>query len=151
MIDLLFSIGCETVGMIMGLWLAPSQPASLRLLAGTAIGLVLYLLLVYPFYRRLKLFPMILPRCPCCAQPQLGFHFVNGWPRVAYRCPTWNGDFVIWLDGKVGASEEWERPVLILKWPYAWGIYKRVREPEQVAAPNGPRERSAEEGRLCSK
>src|SRR5882762_7735353 len=97
LIDLLFLFGCEAIGIIVKLWLTAFMSASFSLLLGVAVAVLIYLILVCPFYRGLKLFPMILPRCPCCAKRQPGFHFVHGWPRVVYRCPTCNGEFVIWL------------------------------------------------------
>jgi len=37
------------------------------------------------------------------------------------------GEFVVWLDGMAGASETWEHPVLVLKWPYVIGRYVRMQ------------------------
>ncbi len=143
LVDLLFAIGCLAVGMVLGLLVAAYVPAPLRLITGYIAGICLYLALVYPFYTRLKLLPMILPRCPCCARYQPGFDFVDGWPRVMFRCKACDGQFVIWHDGKVGASETWETPVLVLKWPYAWGRYKRIERPGPGTTPNsGPAARS---------
>ena len=91
----------------------------------------MYLALMYPFYRALKLFPIITPRCPCCGSFQDGYHIVHdNWPRISFRCPTCDGEFVIWYNGKPSAQETWEQPVLVLKWPYAFGIYKRAKKPE---------------------
>ena len=129
LIDLLFLTACLAVGVFLVLPLAP-LPRNLGLLASYLVGFILYAVLIYPFYRGLRLYPMILPRCPCCRQFQQGFHFCGGWPRVLYRCPTCNGEFVIWLNGTVGNDETWERPVLALKWPYAWGVYKRMEKPQ---------------------
>jgi hypothetical protein len=59
---------------------------------------------------------MILPRCPFCRNFQHGFHILGGqYPRVTFRCPTCNGEFVIWHNGKPGDQETWEKPVLALK------------------------------------
>jgi len=132
LIDLLFLCGCMFIGTIGGQWLAPDLSPKFRFLAGLLAGTGLYLVLVYPFYRKLRLLPMILPRCPCCAKFQPGFHFFRNWPRVRLRCPGCHGEFVIWHNGKVGSSETWERPVLVLGWPYAWGTYRRIKRP-----PNG--------------
>jgi hypothetical protein len=97
----------------------------------------MYFALIYPFYRGFKLFPMILPQCPCCGRFQEGFHILGGnWPRIIFRCPTCDGAFVIWHNGKPSDQETWEKPVLALKWPYAFGIYKRARKPEPGTAPN---------------
>jgi len=97
----------------------------------------MYLALIYPFYRGLKLFPMILPRCPCCGRFQYGFHILGGrWPQISFRCPMCDGEFVIWHNGKPSDQETWEKPVLALKGPYAFGIYKRAKKHGPVAAQN---------------
>jgi len=91
--------------------------------------------------RGFRLPPMILPRCPCCRSGRdNSFDIIGGpWPRITFRCWKCNGEFVIWFNGKRGDQETWEKPVLALKWPYAWGIYKRENIPEPNAAPNrGP-------------
>ena len=91
--------------------------------AACAVGL--YLAVAAPIYRRFRLFPLLLPRCPCCGEFQNGFYFTHDWPRTAFQCPTCKGEFVIWHNGKPGDSETWDRPVLALKWPYVfWTVQK---------------------------
>lgn len=134
LIDFLFLTACITIGMVIGQAAAPGLPTQLRLFAGPVAAVVLYLVLVYPVYRGLRLFPMILPRCPCCRNFQHGFHVSRSWPRAIFSCPSCNGEFVIWYNGAPGDSETWDRPVLVLKWPYAFGRYRRVERPEPGAA-----------------
>lgn len=138
LIDLLFAIGCLTVGFLLGVPLAHSIAGDLPrstlryvvFLTIGASGLGTYLALVCPFYRWLRLRPMVLPRCPCCQHFQSGYQIgAVAWPRITFCCPTCNGEFVIWHSGIVGDTEVWESPVLVLKWPYACGIYKRVEKP----------------------
>ena len=50
------------------------------------------------------------------------------WPRIRYRCDGCEGEFVVWHDGKVGSDETWETPVLVLKWPYVFGPYRKVEK-----------------------
>lgn len=135
LIDLLIVIFFTTVGTLAGHLLGHFFPAYLylTLLTVPICTIGLYLAVVAPIYRRFRLFPLILPRCPCCSKFQHGYHFTRGWPRVAYRCPTCKGEFVIWHNGEPGDNETWERPVLALKWPYAWGWYKRMDEPKSMA------------------
>ncbi len=137
LIDLFFAVACGLIGVVIGLSLSRQLPWYLRPVAVPLSGLCIYLALVYPFYRGLKLYPLILPRCPCCNRLQDGFHFSDAdWPRVRFRCPTCDGEFVIWHNGKPSDQETWETPVLTLNWPYALGVYKRAKRPEQGAAPN---------------
>ena len=128
LIDLLIAIFFTTVGTVVTQLLGSIYPFYLTWIAVPVCAVGLYLAVLAPIYRRFRLFPMILPRCPCCGKFQNGFHFTQGWPRVGYRCPTCKGEFVIWHNGKPGDSETWERPVLALKWPYAYGRYVRVNK-----------------------
>lgn len=133
--DLLFAIVCMTIGVVGVSSLSSHLAGGLRIVVWILGGLGVYLAFVYPFYRGLKLLPMVLPRCPCCQHLQREFHIIGGcWPRIWFRCPSCDGEFVIWHNGKAGADETWEKPVLLLKWPYAFGIYKRSQMPECGAA-----------------
>ena len=131
LIDLIFAIIAIAIGAAISTALLPPLSPILLTSAKIVGGVVVYLIAVYPVYRFCKLYPLILPRCPCCNQFQQGFHFMQGWPRVTYRCPTCNGEFVIWHNGKPTEEETWDKPVLALKWPYAWGRYVRMKKPEQ--------------------
>ena len=84
-----------------------------------------------PFvYRKFGLPPMLLPRCACCGKWGEGLHVLWNWPRIRYRCNECEGEFVVWHDGKVGSDETWEAPVLVLKWPYVFGPYRKVEKPK---------------------
>ena len=136
LIDQLFMIATIVIGALLGRLLAPHVSQPLQLLVQALCVASLYLALMYPFYRGLKLVPMILPRCPCCGNFQKGFYFLEvQWPRITFRCPSCNGEFVIWHNGTPGDQETWEKPVLALKWPYALGTYKRMSKPDPGDAP----------------
>ena len=87
-----------------------------------------YIALIPFVYRKFRLLPMLLPRCACCEKRPEGFHVLDNWPRITLRCFKCDGEFVVWLDGKVGRDETWETPVLVLKWPYVFGPYRRVEK-----------------------
>jgi len=123
--DLLFAIACFSIGCIVVLAFVPDQ-MGLGLLA----GLVLWLAVACPAYRLLKWWPMLLPRCACCDKLQNGFHVSGSYPRMVFRCPTCEGDFVVWLNGSPGSAETWDKPVLALKWPYVIGRYCKVSQAE---------------------
>jgi hypothetical protein len=138
LVDLLFWIACMAVGMLLGHAVASGLPTRLRPFAGPVAGLFVYLGLVHPLYRGLRLLPMIFPRCPSCRRFQQEFHILGGvWPRVSYRCLSCKGEFIVWHNGAPDDRETWERPVLALKWPYALGRYRRVQRPEPGSAGNG--------------
>ena len=129
LIDLLIAIFFTTLGSVATQLLGRKFPSPLTWIGVPICAAGLYLAVLPPIYRKFRLFPMILPRCPCCGKFQEGFYFTHGWPRVAYRCPTCKGEFVIWHNGEPGNDETWDTPVLVLKWPYAFGRYRRVIKP----------------------
>ncbi len=91
---------------------------------------VVYIALTPFVYRKFALPPMLLPRCACCGKWGEGLHVLWNWPRIRYRCDGCEGEFVVWHDGKVGSDETWEAPVLVLKWPYVFGPYRKVEKPK---------------------
>jgi hypothetical protein len=134
---LFFESACFLIGTILGCQFTFYLPWYLRWAAPLLGAVGVYFALMYPFYRGLKLYPMVLPRCPCCGKFQEGFHILGvDWPRVSLRCPTCDGEFVIWHNGKAGDRERWETPVLALKWPYAFGIYSLAKKPEPASERN---------------
>jgi hypothetical protein len=140
LIDVIFLSACLLIGVLLGLPVSIHLPRSVRVLPLVIGGIGVYAALIYPFYRSLRLFPLILPRCPCCGNFQSGFHVLGDpWPRIRLRCPQCEGEFVIWMNGRPGQLETWQQPVLALKWPYALGRYKRMVQPEPRPAPSVPR------------
>jgi hypothetical protein len=137
LIDVLFMDACIIIGMIVGALLSSHRHGPPRLVAMGLGAVCMYLAVVYPFYRGFRRYPMLLPRCPCCRRrDQKGFHVCGNRPRIIFRCPLCDGEFVVWHNGKPGDEETWEKPVLALNRPYALGIYNRVKKPETDAAPN---------------
>lgn len=126
LIDLLIAIFFGSVGAAAPLPLYRLFPSCLTAAAIPVCAVCLYLTVAAPIYRKLRLKPLLLPRCPCCAKSQDGFQFIPSWPRVHFRCLSCEGRFVIWFNGEIGDGETWETPVLVLKWPYVLGRYRRV-------------------------
>ena len=130
LIDLLVLTASFTAGALVADAFFPSSPMLLRLVTKALAGLIIYLAIVYPIYRGFRLFPLVLPRCPCCKKFQNGFHFDGAWPRITYCCPTCGGEFIIWHNGKPTKDETWDKPVLVLKWPYVTGRYTKMIKSE---------------------
>ena len=133
LIDLLIFIALFYIGVFVAWLLTNDLPKVLRSFACFFIGICTYLAIICPISRKLKRHPIWMPHCPCCGKFQNGFHILDqrGWPRITFRCPSCNGEFVIWHNGKVGDKETWDKPVLTLNWPYAFGRYKKMTRPEQ--------------------
>jgi hypothetical protein len=132
LIDLLIAIFFGSIGAVPAELLYHMFPSYLTAAAIPVCAVCLYLAVAAPIYRKLRFKPLLLPSCPCCGKSQDGFHFIPGWPRVPFRCPTCKGEFAIWLDGEVGDGETWETPVLVLKWPYVLGRYKKMNKPTAI-------------------
>ena len=127
LIDGLIPVGFFFIGLII----APSFLLHYPLVyMSIMVAVVLYIALAAFIYRKFRLLPMILPRCACCGQWGEGFDVLNNWPRITCRCWKCDGEFVVWFDGKVGSDETWEAPVLVLKWPYVFGPYRKVEKPK---------------------
>ncbi len=136
LLDLLFAVICMTAGALIAephaIKLLPSSP-KIALSFAAICGICLYLALVYPVYRGLKLFPLWLPQCPHCGQRE-GYHTnCEHWPCVNFQCASCNREFAVWHNGKPGIHETWEKPVLALKWPYALGRYCKMRKPDSAS------------------
>ncbi len=129
LIDLIIPVvWFSVISVIVAPSLLPDYPfVSKLVLVATVPG---YIALIPFVYRKFGLPPMLLPRCACCGQWGDGFHVLADWPRVTHRCFKCEGEFVVWLDGKVGSDETWEVPVLVLKWPYVFGPYRKVEKPK---------------------
>jgi hypothetical protein len=138
LIDLLLFIAfagiTSAIGTGLALSLAPHIPIPITIIATWLIGIFAYLATACPLYRKFRWKPLLLPRCPCCNKRQEGFHFIPAWPRVIYKCPSCNGEFVIWHNGQIADSETWDKPVLTLSWPYVFGRYKKETKPEPTSA-----------------
>jgi hypothetical protein len=133
LLDLLFAVFCSGFGAMVSISFIhkrlPSSP-TLTMLLAYACGIGIYLALVYPVYRGLKLFPLVLPKCPFCGGRDGYLTNCEYWPRVNFQCTTCNGEFAVWHNGKPGLRETWEKPVLALKWPYALGRYCTMHKPK---------------------
>jgi hypothetical protein len=141
LIDVLIALAIVIVGALIAMsifyvmvlacgLILPSETSEAVVIPASMIaGICFYLALAAPIYRHFRFLPMLLPRCPCCEKRQEGFHFLPDWPRIRYRCPQCDGEFVIWHNGRPTDEETWDNPVLVLKWPYVLGRYKRAEKP----------------------
>ncbi len=127
-IDLMIPVGFAFIGGIIAPSFLPDYPLVFMLILVAVVPV--YIALAPFVYRKFGLLPMLLPRCACCGKRPEGFHVLDNWPRITFRCCKCDGEFVVWHDGKVGSDETWEAPVLVLKWPYVFGPYRKVEKPK---------------------
>jgi hypothetical protein len=131
LLDLLFVVVSVSLGALLGRFFGGYLPVSMRLPAMLLCGIGMYASLICPFYCHLRLFPMILPRCPCCGYLPAGYHVEGCWPRIYCRCHNCQKEFLLWMNGHVDEPEPESVPVLVLRWPYAFGRYIRVNDSYQ--------------------
>ncbi|MGE0534104.1 MAG: hypothetical protein AB7O68_03965 [Pirellulales bacterium] len=90
--------------------------------SGLAGGIVLYLLVSSVLYRRLHLFPMLLPRCPTCRDSNRNYWSVfRQWPTETIKCATCGQAIELWLDQPVNEPTRPDCPRFQLLWPYSFG------------------------------
>ena len=128
LIDGMIAAGFALIGAIIAPSFLPHYPLVFMLVMVAVIPV--YIARAPFVYRKFRLLPMLLPRCACCGQWGEGFHVLDNWPRITLRCDKCEGEFVVWLDGKVGSDKTWEAPVRVLKWPYVFGPYRKVEKPK---------------------
>jgi hypothetical protein len=127
LIDLLIPILLFGIGSaLLPIQLNKIFPESISFFVSILMLVCIYLIFLPIVYRGFKLFPMWLPRCPCCNKHRNGFHFKGEWPRFIFKCPSCGGEFIVWTNSSPNSDETYEKPVLSLKWPYAFGRYIRV-------------------------
>ena len=96
-------VGFAFIGGIIAPSFLPHYPLVFMLIMVAVVSV--YIALAPFVYRKFGLLPMLLPRCACCGQWGEGFHLLDNWPRITCRCFKCEGEFGIWLDGKVGSDD----------------------------------------------
>ena len=130
LVELMIPVGLFFISSFIAAPFLPHYPLVYVLILVATIPV--YIALAPFFYRRFRFLPMLLPRCACCGQWGEGFYVLDNWPRITFRCFKCDGEFVVWTGGKVGSDETWEAPVLVLKWPYVFGPYRKVEKPKPL-------------------
>ena len=145
LIDLIIFTAFAGISSAAGLQLSdvlqPQIPGIICMAAAWVLGLLAYLAAACPLYRRFRWRPLLLPRCPHCNSQKDGFQLSQAWPRINYKCLSCSGEFVIWHSGRVTEDETWDKPVLAIKWPYVFGVYKRMSKHLSGIRLNVPPER----------
>lgn len=107
---------------------------------GLLAGLLLVLLVAPRIYRALHFFPLFFPRCPHCrCRPEAYGVVQHEWPRAVLcccRCEQFHEIRFVYPERLPVASDF---PVLVLRWPWFLGWWRRVpSSPETSRLPQGP-------------
>jgi hypothetical protein len=133
LVDLLMAIFFTGLGAALATTVTPDWPDNVQKPLGVLAGICLYLAVVYPIYRTLGLLPMVFPRCPCCHKRADVYELGGRWPRILWHCTLCGGDFLVWHNGKPEEPEAEEKPVLALRWPYAFGRYVQASKNDETS------------------
>lgn len=128
--DLLFAIACSSIGAAPAEAIMSHADMGWRseLAAGIVAGAGVYLILSSFVYRRFRLFPLLLPRCPICRDANRHYFTVaRRWPRETVMCAICQAtiELCVATDREPEASD---RPRFQLLWPYSFGgRWRRLR------------------------
>ena len=137
LIDLLIAIACITLGcVIVGstLHMFVSEPVSqarMQIL-GVPVGVIIFLILTPPLYRRLRLLPLFLPVCPHCKQRPGGYHVLKSvQPPVIVACGHCKQTTELWWRQPAPSDVSKTMPSLLLSWPHSIGRWRLI-SPEEL-------------------
>ncbi len=95
--------------------------------SGAGLGAVLYLFLTPPIYRRCRMLPLFLPKCPHCeVRPvRYGLQEIR-WPRMVVICAGCNEKTELWWQSPATERPSGTMPSLLLCWPQSIGRWRLI-------------------------
>jgi hypothetical protein len=136
LIDLLIAIAIEGLSMGLVLWGAHWMgfgriSGALWLTLTLTLGVVLYLLITPPIYRRLRMFPLFLPVCPYCKRRPGSYRFLESAPlRFVVACSNCERTMELWLERPAAADISTTMPSLLWSWPQSIGRWRSISRGE---------------------
>ncbi len=103
----------------------------LGIILGIGLGLTSFFVSFLSFgsaiYRRLRLRPLLLPRCPCCHKRSSRYVVSNfEWPIAVVTCCLCKGVFVMLHDRNAQGIDLHGLPCVELWWPESLGIWREI-------------------------
>ena len=132
--DLLVAIAVFSLGVLIVVaaahWAGIAKPSIVVVeLLGIPFGAVLYLFITPPIYRRFRLRPLLLPKCPHC-QKHDGYHVEKQqWPKVAGSCLHCSQPVELLWRQPVPEDVSKTTPSLHLVWPESIGRWLLISKP----------------------
>ena len=128
MFDLMIAIVISAGGAWAGTLMAPivGHPAWSMAL-GLLLAMGFYLVFTPLLYRRLRMPPLNLPRCPQCRDANR--HFWIGrisWPRAEMMCAICGRISELWFEAPETPQISREMPSFLLVWPQSWGRWRAL-------------------------
>lgn len=109
-------------------WLPASSDAVVTFVSASVAVAALFTLA--PFvYRYFHLFPLFLPICPHCGTRPTGYWIraSPAWPRFRVKCPACEVETQLLLAPSRTIEGQGGEPLLLLRWPWFLGLWKRIR------------------------
>ena len=126
LIDLLVATACMTLGFLGGDFIAVRTGPWAKLL-GLPLGALLFLIVTPPLYRRFRLPPLLLPRCPHChKRPDLFWFKERIQERDIVACGLCGGVTELQYRIQPPHSASDPMPRLLLVWPQSIGRWRVV-------------------------
>lgn len=134
LIDLLIAIAFMATAAVLTKPFVPVGNPRISLTIQIAAGTILYLLGSSWLYRRLHLFPLLLPKCPVCRDKHRHYMTLSrSWPTETIQCAMCQAQIELRLDRPRSSNSASNMPRFELLWPYSFG--GRWRQLRQGAAP----------------
>jgi hypothetical protein len=140
LIDLLILIACFAFGCVavagIAHWLGYGQLSAFRLqLFGDSLGVVFFFIFTPPIYRRLRLLPLFIPRCPHCKKLPGGYRITEArWPRQVIVCSLCQNPTELWWRKSAMTDVSKTMPSILLNWPESIGRWRLISRGEISAA-----------------
>ena len=136
--DLFICISCLSVSILAvagaGYELGYGPLSRSRMwLVGVPVGVIVYVVLTPPIYRRFRLLPLFLPVCPHCRRLPDGYHvLVDLWPRTLVACGHCERSIELWSRRPAPSDVSKTVPSLLLSWPHSIGRWRPISSEESA-------------------
>ncbi|HEY2838829.1 MAG TPA: hypothetical protein VGJ26_06760 [Pirellulales bacterium] len=122
LLDLTIGITIVSMAILISIHLLPPLHPTVAFIVHVTVGLVCYVVVSSVLYRRLHLFPLLLPRCPNCHDSNRHFHCLSQkWPTEQIRCAICQSVIELCVDPASSGSLESNGLRFQLLWPYSFG------------------------------
>lgn len=104
---------------------------------GVPLGVLFYLLFTPPIYRRFRLRPLFLPKCPHCKNRPFRYAVTeNRWPRTVVVCGECGNMTELWRMPPASKDVSLTMPSLLLIWPQSVGRWRIIVGSGAVVEPD---------------
>jgi hypothetical protein len=129
-LDVLLTGFVSTLGLFLGMFLVRFAGVErFELFIDWLMALLAYLLITPSLYRKLRLRPLHLPRCPYCKDMARHYWFekpLADWPRDVVICAICKAPLELWYEVPEAAKVSETMSSYQLVWPQSWGRWRAI-------------------------